>query len=148
MKLIANNKRAYHEYFIEEEFEAGIVLIGAEIKSLRQGKANIRESYISIDNLEAFIIGMHISPFEQAGIFNDDPYRKRKLLLSKREIKKLHNKTNLSGYTIVPLRVYINSRGLAKIKIAIAKGKQLYDKRDAKKDKDAKRSIERALKNY
>ncbi len=142
------NKKAYHEYEIIDEYEAGIVLIGSEIKSIRNGKVNIKESYIEIRDYEAFIEGMHISPFENDALRRNDPYRRRKLLLSKREIVKLYSKVKTEGFTIVPLKVYINSRGYAKIKIALAKGKKIYDKRQSQKEKDDKRKIDRYLKNY
>lgn len=147
-QVIANNKKARHEFFIEDTYEAGIVLKGTEVKSIRQGKVSIKESYCEIKNGEVFIVGMHISPYEQSNTFYTiDPLRSRKLLLNKREINKLIGKTTEKGYTLVPLRVYIR-KNLVKVEIAIAKGKKLYDKRDTIAKKDAQRRIERTLKEY
>lgn len=140
-KIIATNKKARHEYFIEDTIEAGMVLTGTEVKSIRQGKINIKESYASIENGEVFINGMHISPYEQGNIYNVDPLRKRKLLLHKREIKKLFQGIQLEGYTIVPLSIYLKD-GKVKIEIATAKGKKLYDKRETIAKKDAERRIQ------
>ena len=145
IKLIANNKKAYHEYFIEDKYECGIELFGTEIKSLRMGKCSIKEAYVKIDRGEAFIIGMNISPYEKGNIFNRDPLRPRKLLLHKAEINRLFSKIKESGYTIVPLEVYLNN-GLVKVKIALAKGKKLYDKRADIQKKDMKREAERDYK--
>ncbi|MBQ8247658.1 MAG: SsrA-binding protein SmpB [Lachnospiraceae bacterium] len=145
MKLIANNKKAYHDYFIEEKYEAGLVLHGTEVKSLRQGKCSIKESFIRIENGEMFIYGMHISPYEKGNIFNKDPLRAKKLLLHKREIMKLLGKIKEKGYTLVPLQVYFTS-GRAKIEIGLAKGKKLYDKRDDIAKKDQRRESERDFK--
>ena len=145
MKLIANNKKAYHDYFIEEKYEAGLVLHGTEVKSLRQGKCSIKESFIRIENGEMFIYGMHISPYEKGNIFNKDPLRAKKLLLHKKEIMKLLGKIKEKGYTLVPLQVYFTS-GRAKIEIGLAKGKKLYDKRDDMAKRQSERDIERALK--
>ncbi len=151
-KLVANNKKARHDYFIEEVYEAGMVLTGTEIKSLRKGKANIKESYAKIENGELIIYGMHISPYEQGNRFNVDPLRPRKLLLHKQEIRKLIGQTTLKGLTLVPLNLYINSRGLAKMEIALARGKKNYDKRDdiAKRDADRRmqQAVRRDMKNY
>lgn len=140
-KIIATNKKARYEFFIEDTMEAGIVLTGTEVKSIRQGKINIKESYATVENGEVFISGMHISPYEQGNINNVDPLRKRKLLLHKREIKKLFQGLQLEGYTIVPLSVYLKD-GKVKIEIATAKGKKLYDKRDTIAKKDAERRIQ------
>lgn len=137
-KLIANNKKAYHDYFIEETYEAGISLVGTEVKSLRLGKCSIKEAYVRISGNEAFIEGMHVTPYEHGNIFNRDPVRKRKLLLHKYEINKLRAKISVEGYTIVPLKVYL-SKGLIKLEIGVAKGKKLYDKRHDIAKKDAKR---------
>lgn len=139
MKLVANNKKAYHDYFIEEKYEAGLVLHGTEVKSLRMGKCSIKEAFIRIENGEVFIYGMHISPYEKGNIFNKDPLRVRKLLLHKQQIRKLIGNSSEKGYTIVPLQVYFKD-GRAKIEIGLAKGKKLYDKRQdiAKKEKQAK----------
>lgn len=145
IKLISNNKKAYHDFFIEEKFEAGIELTGTEIKSVRLGNVNLKDSWISIKNLEAFVMGMHISPYEKGNIFNKDPLRIRKLLLHKREILKLFSKVAQDGYSIVPLSIYLKG-SKAKMEIALAKGKKLYDKRDDAAKKSAKREIERAVK--
>lgn len=147
MKQLANNKKAFHEYFIEKKYEAGIELIGQEVKSIKQGKVSIKESYIGDRNGQMYIYGMHVSPFKEAYDKNVDPLRTRKLLLHKKEINSLIGKKTQDGYTIVPLSIYEN-KGLIKIEIALAKGKKLYDKREAIKRKDAKRRIDRALKNY
>ena len=144
-KLIANNKKAYHDYFILEKYEAGIVLHGTEVKSLRMGKCSIKEAFIRIENGEMFIYGMHISPYEKGNIFNKDPLRVRKLLLHKKEIDKIFGKMKEKGITVVPLQVYF-SGSLVKIEIGLAKGKKLYDKRQDLAKKDAKREMERALK--
>ncbi len=148
MKLLANNKKAYHDYFIEKEIESGIVLVGTEVKSIKNGKVSIKEAYINIRDNEIFIENMHVSPYENGNIFNVDPYRSRKLLLAKREIIKLYDSVKKLGYTIVPLKVYVNSKGLVKVSISLAKGKRAYDKREALKQKDASRQMDRALKNY
>ena len=145
IKLIAQNKKVYHEYFIEESFQAGIELFGTEVKSLRLGKCNVRESYIAIENREAFVVNMHISPYEQGNIFNKDPMRKRRLLLHKSEINKLLGATQRDGYTIVPTRVYLCG-SLVKIDIAMAKGKKLYDKRHTDTERSQKREMEREFK--
>lgn len=142
-KQIANNKKAFHDYFIEDRLEAGIELKGTEVKSLRQGKASLKESYINIKNGEAFIYQMNISPYEQGNIFNVDPLRARKLLLHKKEIKKLELQKNKEGYTIIPLSLYFKD-GKVKLEIATAKGKKLYDKRHSIAEKDAKRRMDRA----
>ena len=144
-KLIANNKKVYHEYFLEEIYEAGIALHGTEVKSIRMGKCSIKESFIRIENGEMFIYGMHISPYEKGNIFNKDPLRPKKLLLHKREIMKLLGKIKEKGYTLVPLQVYFTS-GRAKIEIGLAKGKKLYDKRDDIAKKDQRRESERDFK--
>ncbi len=145
LKLIANNKKAYHDYFIEEKYEAGLVLHGTEVKSLRMGKCSIKEAFIRIENGEVFIYGMHISPYEKGNIFNKDPLRVRKLLLHKAQIQKLIGNSAEKGYTIVPLQVYF-SNGRAKIEIGLAKGKKLYDKRQDIAKKDQKREAEKELK--
>lgn len=143
-RIIANNKRARHEYFIETVFEAGIALVGTEVKSARLGKVSIQESYVAIKNGEAWLYGLHISPYEHGNIYNVDPVRPRKLLLHKKEIRKLDQAVARDGYTIVPLCVVLR-RGMVKVDIAIAKGKKLYDKRHTMAEKDAKRSMERAM---
>ena len=145
-KMIANNKKARHDYFIEETYEAGIVLTGTEIKSARLGKVSIKESYARIEKEEMMIYGMNISPYEQGNRFNVDPLRPRKLLLHKREIRKLIGATKLKGLTLVPLTMYINEAGLAKLEIALARGKKNYDKRDAIAKRDASTNMERAMK--
>lgn len=144
-KLIANNKKAYHDYFIEDKYEAGIALFGTEIKSLRLGKCSVKESYIRIENGEVFIVGMHISPYEKGNIFNRDPLRTRKLLLHRSEIRKLTGRLTEQGYTIVPLQVYLKG-SLVKVEIGLAKGKKLYDKRQDIAKKDMKREAERDFK--
>lgn len=143
IKIIANNKKAYHDYFILEKLEAGIELSGTEVKSLRQGNCNLKDSFINIKNGEAFVVGMHISPYEKGNIFNRDPLRVRKLLLHKAEILKLHQKVMLDGVSIVPLSVYFKGSNV-KLEISVAKGKKLYDKRETEAKKSAKRDIERA----
>lgn len=144
-KLIANNKKAYHEFFLEETYEAGISLVGTEVKSLRQGKCSIKEAFIRIENGEMFIYQMNISPYEKGNIFNRDPLRVRKLLLHKAQINKLLGKIKENGYTIVPVEVYF-AHGKVKLKIALAKGKKLYDKRDSIAKKDQRREAERDFK--
>jgi SsrA-binding protein len=147
-KIVANNKKARHDYFIEECYEAGIVLTGTEIKSLRGGKVNLKESFARVERGELIIYGMHISPYEQGNRFNPDPIRPRKLLLHRQEIRKLIGYTTLKGLTVVPLSVYINERGLAKMEIAVARGKKLYDKRDDAARRDADRHMQQSIKNY
>ena len=144
-KLIANNKKAYHDYFILEKYEAGIVLHGTEVKSLRMGKCSIKEAFIRVENGEIYIYGMHISPYEKGNIFNKDPLRVRKLLLHKNEINKIFGKMKEQGITVVPLQVYF-SGSLVKVEIALAKGKELYDKRDDIAKKDQKREAQREFK--
>lgn len=144
-KLIANNKKAFHDYFIDETYEAGIVLHGTEVKSMRMGKCSIKESFIRIEEGEVFVYGMHVSPYEKGNIFNKDPLRVKKLLMHKYEINKLMGKVAEKGYTLVPLQVYFKE-GKAKVEIGLARGKKLYDKRDTIAKKDAKREIEREFK--
>lgn len=144
-KLVANNKKAYFDYFIEESYEAGISLCGTEVKSIRMGKCSIKESYISVEHGEMLINGMHITPYEKGNIFNKDPLRTRKLLLHRSEINKLKAKSEAQGYTIVPLTVYFKE-GLVKVSIGLAKGKKLYDKRDSIAKKDQKREAEKEFK--
>jgi SsrA-binding protein len=146
--LVANNKKARHDYFIEDVLEAGLVLTGTEIKSIRQGKVNLKESYAKIDNGEVNVLGMHISPYEQGNRFNVDPLRPRKLLLHKQEIRKLIGYTTLKGLTLVPLTMYINEKGMAKMELAVARGKKEYDKRDTIAKKDADRRMQQVAKNY
>ena len=145
LKPVANNKKAYHDYFIEEKYEAGLVLHGTEVESLRLGKCSIKESFIRIEDAEMYVYGMHISPYEKGNIFNKDPLRVRKLLLHKREILKLVGKIKEKGYTLVPLQVYF-SNGRAKIEIGLARGKKLYDKREDIAKKDQRREAEKEFK--
>ena len=145
MKLVANNKKAYHDFFIEEKYEAGLVLHGTEVKSLRMGKCSIKEAFIRIEKGEAFVYGMNISPYEKGNIFNRDPLRVKKLLLHKVEINKLLGAIAEKGYTLVPLQVYFKD-GRAKIEIGLARGKKLYDKRQDIAKKDLKREHEREFK--
>ncbi len=145
VKLIANNKKAYHEYFILETVEAGISLHGTEVKSLRMGKCSVKEAFIRIEHEEVFIYGMHVSPYEKGNIFNKDPLRVKKLLLHKAEILKLLGKTKEKGMTIVPLKVYFKD-SLVKVEIGLAKGKKLYDKRDTLAKKDQQREAQRDFK--
>ena len=145
MKLVANNKKAYHDYFVDEKIEAGLVLHGTEVKSLRMGKCSIKESFIRIENGEMFVYGMHISPYEKGNIFNKDPLRVKKLLLHKSEINKLTGKMKEKGFTIVPLQVYFKE-GKAKMEIGLCRGKKLYDKRQDIAKKDMKREAEKEFK--
>ena len=140
------NKKAYYDYFIEEEIECGIVLKGTEIKSVREGLANIKDSYAIIRNGEVFLLNAHISKYQDGSVFNHDERRTRKLLLNKKEILKLRDKVEISGYTLVPLKFYFNKNKL-KVLLGVAKGKKLHDKRESLKEKDMKKDIERALKN-
>ena len=147
MKLVANNKKVYHDFFVDEKYEAGLVLHGTEVKSLRMGKCSIKEAFIAIDKGEVFINGMHISPYEKGNIFNKDPLRVRKLLLHKKEILKIFGKMKEQGITVVPLQVYF-SGSLVKIEIGLAKGKKLYDKRETIAKKDQKREAQREFKAF
>jgi len=142
-KMLAINKTAKHDYFIEEVFEAGIVLTGTEIKSLRQGKVNLLGSYARLAGDELFVVGMNIKPYDQGNRFNVDPLRPRKLLLHKKELKELSKEAQQEGRTIVPLNIYLNDRGLAKMEIALARGKKLYDKRETIAARDAERRMQR-----
>ncbi len=144
-KLIAQNKKAYHDYFIEETFQAGISLVGTEVKSLRAGKCSLKESFIRIENEEAFIYSMHISPYEHGNIFNKDPLRTRKLLLHKSQIRKIFHESQVAGYTIVPLKLYFD-RSLVKMDIGLAKGKKLHDKRQTIAKNDQRRQAEKDFK--
>ena len=144
-KLIANNKKVYHDYFLEETFEAGIALAGTEVKSMRMGKCSIKESFIHIENGEVILYGMHISPYEKGNIFNKDPLRVRKLLLHKYEIMKLNGKIAEKGYTLMPLQVYFKG-SLVKVQIGLARGKKLYDKRADIAKKDQRRELEKDFK--
>ena len=145
MKLIANNKKAFHDYFIEDTYEAGISLAGTEVKSLRMGKCSIKESFVRVENGEVYIYGMHISPYEKGNIFNKDPLRIKKLMLHKNEINKITGQIAQKGYTLVPLEVYFKG-SLVKVEIGLARGKKLYDKRQDIAKKDQKRQAEREFK--
>jgi len=145
IKLVAQNKKAHFEYFLEELFEAGLALSGTEVKSLRQGKCSLKESFVRIEKGEAFLYNMHISPYEQGNIFNKDPLRTRKMLLHKSEIRRLIGKVKTDGYTIVPVKIYFKGN-YAKVEIALAKGKKLYDKRQDIAKKDQRREAEKSFK--
>ncbi|MBY0097027.1 SsrA-binding protein SmpB [Mesobacillus maritimus] len=145
-KTVAQNKKAYHDYFVEETFETGIVLQGTEIKSIRAGRVNLKDSYARVQNGEVFLYGMHVSPYEQGNRYNHDPLRERKLLLHRREINKLIGETKETGYALVPLKVYLKN-GYAKVLLGLARGKKKYDKREDLKQKEAKREIERAFRD-
>ena len=144
-KLIANNKKAYHDYFIDETYEAGIALHGTEVKSMRMGKCSVKESFIRIENGEIYVYGMHVSPYEKGNIFNKDPLRVKKLLMHKYEINKLAGKVAEKGYTLVPLQVYFKD-GKVKVEVGLARGKKLYDKRQDIAKKDQRRETEREFK--
>ena len=146
-KVIAQNRKAAHDYFLEDRYEAGLVFNGTEIKSIRQGRVNLKDSYISFSGGEAFIKEMHISAYDHGNRFNHDETRIRKLLLHRFEIRKLHQKVKIKGYSVVPTRLYLKD-GRAKLEIALAKGKALYDKREADKQRAARREIEKAMKNH
>lgn len=145
IKIVAENRKARHDYFIHETFEAGLALVGTEVKSLRTGRANLKDSYASIVNGEIFVENMHVSPYDEGSIFNHDPLRRRKLLMHKAEIARLFQKTREKGFTIVPLKIYFK-HGRAKMEVALASGKHNYDKRQTLHEKAAKREVERALK--
>ncbi len=144
VKLVANNKKAYHDYFIDDTFEAGIELYGTEVKSIRMGKCSIKESFIKIENGQVYVYGMHVSPYEKGNIFNKDPLRIRKLLLHRAEIRRLLSKIKEKGYTLVPLKVYFKG-SLVKVEMGLARGKKLYDKCEDIAKKDARREIERGF---
>lgn len=146
LQTVAQNKKAYHDYFVEESMEAGIELFGTEVKSARKGKINLKDAWCSVDDGELFINGMHISPYEQGNIFNRDPYRVRRLLMHKKEIHRLLGLTKQDGYTLIPLSAYFN-RGRLKIQVGLCKGKKNYDKREVMAKRDAQRNIERTLKD-
>ncbi|WAA11931.1 SsrA-binding protein SmpB [Fervidibacillus halotolerans] len=143
-KIVAQNKKAYHDFFVEDTYEAGIVLKGTEIKSIRAGRVNLKDAFARIEKGEVFLYNMHISPYEQGNRFNHDPLRTRKLLLNKREIAKLIGETKEAGYSLIPTKLYLKN-GFAKLELALAKGKKKYDKREDLKRKEAKREIERAF---
>jgi len=145
IKILAQNKKAGHEYFIEEKYEAGIVLSGTEVKSVRMGKVNLKDSFARVENNEVYVYNMHISPYEKGNIFNKDPLRTRKLLLNRYEINKLIGYVTQKGYTLIPIKVYLK-HGLVKVELAVAKGKKLFDKREDIASKDAKREVERHFK--
>ena len=142
-KIIAQNKKAYHEYFVDEKYEAGIALFGTEVKSIRAGAVNLKDSYCSFKNGELFVLGMHISPYEKGNIFNREPLRDRKLLMHKREIMKLHGLVAQKGYSLIPLALYFSGSRI-KVQVGLCRGKKLYDKRDS----DAKRAAERTVERY
>ena len=144
-KTIANNKKAYHDYFVEETFEAGIELVGTEVKSLRQGRANLKDAWCSIVNGEMLLNGCHISPYDFGNIFNRDPMRPKRLLMHRKEINRLHAKIQQDGLTLVPLSIYLKD-SLVKVELGLARGKKLYDKREASAQRDAKREIDRTMK--
>lgn len=146
-KLIAQNKKAYHDYFVEDTYEAGIVLVGCEVKSIRLGAINLRDSFVIIKNGEVFMIGAHISPYKMGSYNNVDPRRNRKLLLNRSEINKLRGKVEQKGYTLVPLKVYFKD-ALVKVQIGLCKGKELHDKRQAIKEKENDRNLRRVMKEY
>lgn len=145
IKLIANNKKAYHDFFIDEKYETGIALAGTEVKSLRMGKGSLKEAFVRIQNGEVWIYGMHISPYERGNIFNKDPLRPRKLLMHRGEINRIAGRIQQKGYTLVPLQVYFKG-SLVKVEIGLARGKKLYDKREDEAKRDMKREAERAYK--
>ena len=147
IKVIANNKKAYYEYFVLDKYEAGIELFGTEVKSVRQGHCSIKESWISIKDGQVYINNMHINPYEKGNIFNKDPLRTKRLLLHKTEIRKLNSKLQEKGLTLIPLSVYFKG-SLVKVEVGLCKGKKLYDKRESIAQKDTKRNIDRALKRY
>lgn len=147
IKLITQNKKAYHDYFIEETYECGISLVGTEVKSIRGGQINLKDSFASVQSGEVIIIGMHISPYEKGNIFNKDPLRERKLLMHKAEIRRLIGKVKEDGYSLIPTKVYLKGSKV-KVELALAKGKKLYDKRNSIAEKEAKRRIDRKIKEY
>ena len=146
IKIIAKNSKAYHDYFIEEKYEAGIALVGTEVKSIRMGNVNLKDSFCIIKEGQLMVHGMHISPYEKGNIFNKDPRRPRQLLMHKREILKLYGKIKQDGYALIPLSIYL-SRAKVKLEIGLAKGKKLYDKRESAAKRDAKREIDRTMKS-
>ncbi|MBR6521766.1 MAG: SsrA-binding protein SmpB [Oscillospiraceae bacterium] len=146
-RIVAQNRKAYHDYFVEDKYEAGISLAGTEVKSIRQGTLNLKDSFCIVKDGEIFVHGMHVSPYEKGNIFNKDPLRPRRLLMHKREINKLYSLIKQDGYAIIPLSVYFNEKSKVKLEIGVCKGKKLYDKRDAAAAKDAKREIDRTLKS-
>ncbi|HAK89252.1 MAG TPA: SsrA-binding protein [Nitrospiraceae bacterium] len=145
MKIVCQNRKAYHDYSIEETFEAGIQLLGTEVKSLRDGKANLKDSYVLIKESEAFLFNCHISPYSHGNILNHEPLRTRKLLLNRKEIERLRGKMQQKGYTLIPLKIYFKG-SFAKVEVGLAKGKRQYEKRESIKEREAKRDIEKAMK--
>jgi len=146
MKIICQNRKAYHDYHIEDTIEAGLLLLGTEVKSLREGRANLKDSYVIIKGGEAFLLNCHISPYSHGNIMNHDPLRTRKLLLHKKQINYLAGKVNVKGYTLIPLKLYFKN-SFAKLEIGLAKGKRLYEKRESIKEREVRREIEKAIKN-
>ena len=145
-RIIAQNKKAYHEYFVDEKYEAGIALFGTEVKSIRQGAVNLKDSYCSFKNGELFVLGMHVSPYEKGNIYNREPLRERKLLMHKRELVKLFGLVGQKGYTLVPLSLYFSGKNV-KVEVGLCRGKKLYDKRDTAAQKDASREMERRVRD-
>ena len=145
-KIIAQNKKAYHDYFVDQKYEAGIALFGTEVKSIRQGSLNLKDSYCSIKNGELFVIGMHVSPYEKGNIFNREPLRDRKLLMHKREIMKLHGLVAQKGFSLIPLSLYFSGKNV-KLELGLCRGKKLYDKRDSLAEKQADREMDRRMKD-
>ena len=146
-RIIAQNKKAWHDYFVDEKYEAGIALFGTEVKSIRQGAVNLKDSYCHFDNGELFAVGMHISPYEKGNIFNREPLRDKKLLMHKKEIMKLHGLVTQKGYTLVPLSLYFSGKNV-KVEVGLCRGKKLYDKRDALAEKQANREMDRKMKDH
>lgn len=146
-RIIAQNKKARHDYFVEDTYEAGIALYGTEVKSIRAGNVNLKDSYCSIKNGEIFVLGMHISPYEKGNIFNKDPMREKKLLMHKKEILKLMGQTAQKGFSLIPLSLYFSGSNV-KVELGLCRGKKLYDKRDSEADRDADRTMERLMRNY
>lgn len=146
MKVVCQNRKAFHDYFIEDTLEAGIALSGTEVKSLREGKANLKDSYVLVKGGEVFLLNCHISPYSHGNIMNHDPVRTRKLLLHRKEIDRMSGKAAAKGYTLIPLKIYFKA-SFAKVEIGLAKGKRLFEKRDSIKEREAKREIEKAIKN-
>ena len=146
-KIIAQNKKAWHDYFVDEKYEAGIALFGTEVKSVRAGQVNLKDSYCSVKNGELFVLGMHISPYEKGNIFNREPRRERKLLMHKREIMKINGMLTQKGYTLVPLSLYFSGKNV-KVELGLCRGKKLYDKRDSIAAKEVNREIDRKMKEF
>jgi SsrA-binding protein len=146
MKVVCQNKKAYHDYHIEETIEAGMALLGTEVKAIKEGKANLKDSYVMVKDSEVFLLNCHISPYSHGNIMNHDPLRTRKLLLHRKEIERLRGKTAVKGFTLIPLKLYFKGP-FAKVEIGLAKGKQLFEKRETIKEREAKRDIERAMKS-